>query len=250
MTHKLLGCCAGTTARSTTSPLWRATPLAVARGQHEPGSTRRAGCLLCGRCKCCKPCWLQTAALPARFGRTGTCCNTLQHEQGNQQRPLPCNCCAQGLHTPSPPAFPEPASHARSPSLSCTGAALRVLGHAGPGVRTRAFTPGCVRTGASRHRCPLHGRLAGADGCARVQVGAGVLGLPYAFKYLQWPGGMVTIILSYIISLYTLWQLCVLHEDRGKRFNRRAAPRPRPPRPGRARPAPGHARRPNQSRPA
>jgi len=55
-----------------------------------------------------------------------------------------------------------------------------------------------------------------------------VLGLPYAFKYLQWPGGMVTIILSYIISLYTLWQLCVLHEDRGKRFNRRVPPQATP----------------------
>ncbi len=122
--------------------------------------------------------------------------------------------------------------HARGPSLSRMGAALRVLRHAGLGVRARAFTTGCVRTGASRHRCSLPGRrslgAAQADACARAQVGAGVLGLPYAFKYLQWPGGMVTIILSYIISLYTLWQLCVLHEDRGKRFNRRAPP------PGRA----------------
>ncbi|KAK9826733.1 hypothetical protein WJX81_002553 [Elliptochloris bilobata] len=53
-----------------------------------------------------------------------------------------------------------------------------------------------------------------------AMVGAGVLGLPYAFKYLLWPGGIVTIVLSYVISLYTLWQLCILHEDRGKRFNR------------------------------
>lgn len=60
------------------------------------------------------------------------------------------------------------------------------------------------------------------DLCQAPQVGAGVLGLPYAFKYLMWPGGIVTIVLSYVISLYTLWQLCILHEDKGKRFNRRA----------------------------
>lgn len=43
------------------------------------------------------------------------------------------------------------------------------------------------------------------NGCAVAQVGAGVLGLPYAFKYLLWPGGIIVIVLSYIISLYTLW---------------------------------------------
>ena len=43
------------------------------------------------------------------------------------------------------------------------------------------------------------------SGCAVAQVGAGVLGLPYAFKYLLWPGGIIVIVLSYVISLYTLW---------------------------------------------
>ena len=43
------------------------------------------------------------------------------------------------------------------------------------------------------------------SGRAVAQVGAGVLGLPYAFKYLLWPGGIIVIVLSYIMSLYTLW---------------------------------------------
>lgn len=37
-------------------------------------------------------------------------------------------------------------------------------------------------------------------------VGAGVLGLPFAMKYLMWPGGVVVMCLSWITSLYTLWQ--------------------------------------------
>lgn len=38
-------------------------------------------------------------------------------------------------------------------------------------------------------------------------VGAGVLGLPFAMKYLLWPGGVVIMILSWLTSLYTLWQV-------------------------------------------
>ncbi|CAK0779930.1 hypothetical protein CVIRNUC_004892 [Coccomyxa viridis] len=53
-----------------------------------------------------------------------------------------------------------------------------------------------------------------------AMVGAGVLGLPSAMSYLGWPGGIIVLVLSWVISLYTLWQLCVLHEIDGKRFNR------------------------------
>lgn len=38
-------------------------------------------------------------------------------------------------------------------------------------------------------------------------VGAGVLGLPFAMKYLMWPGGVIILLLSYFTSLYTLWQV-------------------------------------------
>ena len=48
-------------------------------------------------------------------------------------------------------------------------------------------------------------------------VGAGVLGLPSAFSYLGWAGGIVVLILSWIISLYTLWQLVKMHEMDGRR---------------------------------
>jgi amino acid permease len=32
-------------------------------------------------------------------------------------------------------------------------------------------------------------------------VGAGVLGLPQAISFLGWPGGMVVLVLSWVISL-------------------------------------------------
>lgn len=51
-------------------------------------------------------------------------------------------------------------------------------------------------------------------------VGAGVLGLPYAMAYLTWPGGVIVLVVSWITSLYTLWQLCAMHEMDGLRFNR------------------------------
>lgn len=51
-------------------------------------------------------------------------------------------------------------------------------------------------------------------------VGAGVLGLPFAMKYLLWPGGVVIMLLSWLTSLYTLWQLCAMHELDGHRFCR------------------------------
>jgi len=46
-------------------------------------------------------------------------------------------------------------------------------------------------------------------------VGAGVLGLPFAVKYLMWPGGVVVMCLSWCTSLYTLWQVRSLQKPAG-----------------------------------
>ncbi|XP_010034657.2 lysine histidine transporter 1 [Eucalyptus grandis] len=52
-------------------------------------------------------------------------------------------------------------------------------------------------------------------------VGAGVLSLPYAMAHLGWGPGVVILILSWIITLYTLWQMVEMHEMvPGKRFDR------------------------------
>ncbi|KAF0927235.1 hypothetical protein E2562_031178 [Oryza meyeriana var. granulata] len=54
-----------------------------------------------------------------------------------------------------------------------------------------------------------------------AMVGAGVLGLPFAMAQLGWGAGTVAIVLSFGITLYTLWQLVELHEAvPGKRFDR------------------------------
>ncbi|WJX29787.1 Lysine histidine transporter 1 [Trifolium repens] len=54
-----------------------------------------------------------------------------------------------------------------------------------------------------------------------AMVGAGVLGLPYAMSQLGWGAGMTILILSWIITLYTLWQMVEMHEMvPGKRFDR------------------------------
>ncbi|KAK1318847.1 Lysine histidine transporter 1 [Acorus calamus] len=54
-----------------------------------------------------------------------------------------------------------------------------------------------------------------------AMVGAGVLGLPYAMSELGWGPGIAVLILSWIITLYTLWQMVQMHEMvPGKRFNR------------------------------
>lgn len=50
-------------------------------------------------------------------------------------------------------------------------------------------------------------------------VGAGVLGLPYAFSYLGWAAGLVTLITLTAISFYTSWLLAQLHEYNGARFD-------------------------------
>ncbi|XP_070048621.1 lysine histidine transporter-like 5 isoform X2 [Nicotiana tomentosiformis] len=52
-------------------------------------------------------------------------------------------------------------------------------------------------------------------------VGAGVLGLPYAVSQLGWIPGIGMIIISWFVTLYSLWQLVNLHEHvPGKRFDR------------------------------
>ncbi|XP_050373562.1 lysine histidine transporter 1-like [Argentina anserina] len=52
-------------------------------------------------------------------------------------------------------------------------------------------------------------------------VGAGVLGLPYAMSQLGWGPGITVMVLSFIITLYTLWQMVEMHESvQGKRFDR------------------------------
>ncbi|KAG9457004.1 hypothetical protein H6P81_001512 [Aristolochia fimbriata] len=52
-------------------------------------------------------------------------------------------------------------------------------------------------------------------------VGAGVLGLPFAFSQTGWAGGIISLGLSWLVTLYTFWQLIELHElVPGKRFDR------------------------------
>ncbi|VFQ81020.1 unnamed protein product [Cuscuta campestris] len=52
-------------------------------------------------------------------------------------------------------------------------------------------------------------------------VGAGVLGLPYAMAQLGWGPGTTILVLSWIITFFTLWQMVEMHEAiPGRRFNR------------------------------
>ncbi|CAI9777277.1 unnamed protein product [Fraxinus pennsylvanica] len=52
-------------------------------------------------------------------------------------------------------------------------------------------------------------------------VGAGVLSLPYAMAHLGWGPGVGVLVISWIITLYTLWQMVEMHEIvPGKRFDR------------------------------
>ncbi|KAJ3678134.1 hypothetical protein LUZ60_001937 [Juncus effusus] len=54
-----------------------------------------------------------------------------------------------------------------------------------------------------------------------AMVGAGVLGLPLAMAQLGWGPGIAIMIISWIITLYTLWQMVEMHEMvPGKRFDR------------------------------
>ncbi|XP_078170074.1 lysine histidine transporter 1-like [Carex rostrata] len=53
-------------------------------------------------------------------------------------------------------------------------------------------------------------------------VGAGVLGLPFAMSQLGWGPGIVILVISWIVTLFTLWQMVQMHEcaGPGKRFDR------------------------------
>ncbi|XP_042496600.1 lysine histidine transporter 2-like [Macadamia integrifolia] len=54
-----------------------------------------------------------------------------------------------------------------------------------------------------------------------AMVGAGVLGLPFAMAELGWGPGVAVLIISWVVTLYTLWQMVEMHEMvPGKRFDR------------------------------
>ncbi|KAM4109564.1 hypothetical protein ACB094_03G128300 [Castanea mollissima] len=54
-----------------------------------------------------------------------------------------------------------------------------------------------------------------------AMVGAGVLSLPYAMSHLGWGPGVTVLVLSWVITFYTLWQMVEMHEMvPGKRFDR------------------------------
>ncbi|GAB4840567.1 Lysine histidine transporter 1 [Ancistrocladus abbreviatus] len=54
-----------------------------------------------------------------------------------------------------------------------------------------------------------------------AMVGAGVLSLPYAMSALGWGPGVAVMILSWAITLFTLWQMVEMHEMvPGRRFDR------------------------------
>ncbi|KAK1314732.1 Lysine histidine transporter 1 [Acorus calamus] len=54
-----------------------------------------------------------------------------------------------------------------------------------------------------------------------AMVGAGVLSLPFAMSELGWGPGIAVLVISWVITLYTLWQMVEMHEMvPGKRFDR------------------------------
>lgn len=54
-----------------------------------------------------------------------------------------------------------------------------------------------------------------------AMVGAGVLSLPYAMSEMGWGAGVTAMLLSWIITFYTIWQMVEMHEMvPGKRFDR------------------------------
>uniref|UniRef100_A0A0E0BQW5 Amino acid transporter transmembrane domain-containing protein n=1 Tax=Oryza glumipatula TaxID=40148 RepID=A0A0E0BQW5_9ORYZ len=54
-----------------------------------------------------------------------------------------------------------------------------------------------------------------------AMVGAGVLSLPFAMSELGWGPGVAAMIMSWVITLYTLWQMVEMHECvPGRRFDR------------------------------
>ncbi|MED6140572.1 hypothetical protein PIB30_094526, partial [Stylosanthes scabra] len=54
-----------------------------------------------------------------------------------------------------------------------------------------------------------------------AMIGAGVLSLPYAMAYLGWVPGTLMLLLSWLLTLNSMWQLIQLHECvPGTRFDR------------------------------
>ncbi|XP_021910103.1 LOW QUALITY PROTEIN: lysine histidine transporter-like 6 [Carica papaya] len=54
-----------------------------------------------------------------------------------------------------------------------------------------------------------------------AMIGAGVLSLPYAMAYLGWGPGIMVLVLSWCMTLNTMWQMVQLHECiPGTRFDR------------------------------
>ncbi|XP_047314046.1 lysine histidine transporter 1-like [Impatiens glandulifera] len=54
-----------------------------------------------------------------------------------------------------------------------------------------------------------------------AMVGAGVLSLPFAMSELGWGPGVAVLVISWVVTLYTLWQMVEMHEMvPGKRFDR------------------------------
>ncbi|OMO90231.1 Adaptor protein ClpS, core [Corchorus capsularis] len=54
-----------------------------------------------------------------------------------------------------------------------------------------------------------------------AMIGAGVLSLPYAMAYLGWGPGTMVLVLSWLMTLNTMWQMIQLHECvPGTRFDR------------------------------
>ncbi|XP_049390208.1 lysine histidine transporter 2-like [Solanum stenotomum] len=54
-----------------------------------------------------------------------------------------------------------------------------------------------------------------------AMVGAGVLSLPYAMSQMGWYWGGVVLLTSWVVTLYTLWQMVEMHEMvPGRRFDR------------------------------
>ncbi|KAI4368990.1 hypothetical protein MLD38_017485 [Melastoma candidum] len=54
-----------------------------------------------------------------------------------------------------------------------------------------------------------------------AMIGAGVLSLPYAMAYLGWGPGVMVLVVSWCLTLNTMWQMIQLHECvPGIRFDR------------------------------
>lgn len=54
-----------------------------------------------------------------------------------------------------------------------------------------------------------------------AMMGAGVLALPNAMVYLTWGPGVLALLVSWVVTLFTLWQMVEMHEAvPGRRFDR------------------------------